>query len=147
MIWFPHRSTNSTLSSSDFQHVKPSIQHGLLDLKQTGVGVFDWCLATNHLQISDSYRHLLGEAANAEMGLLSYIHPEHRSKAAREIRQAASQGLRRFEGMYRMLSSTEKTQVFLLRANLYRDNGQPVRMVGLAIDVTNILKLVLHFGD
>jgi PAS domain-containing protein len=119
-----------------------------LNQPDAGVGVFKWCIETNGVQVTDSYLEMTGAKENeVEHGLLSLIHPSHRKRAARELRRAILGNSERFESLYRMHNNNRVLQMFLFKGIILRRESVPVGIFGMAIDVTNILKLIMQIGS
>lgn len=121
-----------------------------LSRPENGVATFDWCLITNKVWFSDSYRELVGllsDEIQADHGFLSYVHRDDRTRAAREIQEATWGNDASFESLYRMQCFHKATQIALIKAEIVRKNDQAIRMHGLTVDVTNIPRLIMQFGS
>ena len=121
-----------------------------LNRPENGVATFDWCLITNKVRFSDSYRQLLGllsDEVQFDNGFLSYVHRDDRKRAAREIHEAAWGHEESFESLYRMQCFHKATQISLIKAEIVRKDDLAIRMHGLTVDVTNIPRLIMRFGS
>ena len=119
----------------------------LLEQPDTGVGVFKWCVSTNDIKVTDTYRKMTGTSeSELRQGLIGLIHHRHRQRAAREIHQALLGGDECFESLYRVRSRSKTHQIFLFRGSILRSDSNPVAIFGMAIDVTGILSLIMKLG-
>ena len=120
-----------------------------LSQPENGVATFDWCLITDKVRFSDAHRELVGlisDEVQADQGFLSYVHPDDRKRAAREIQEAARGQNDSFESLYRMQCFHKEMQISLIKAEIVRKNDLAVRLHGLTVDVTNIPRLIMRFG-
>ena len=120
-----------------------------LSQPESGVATFDWCLSTNKVRFSDSYRELVGllsDESQADQGFLGYVHRDDRKRAAREIREAVWGHNESFESLYRMQCFHKTMQISLIKAEIVRKDDRAIRLHGLTIDVTNIPRLIMRFG-
>ncbi|HSO42448.1 MAG TPA: PAS domain S-box protein [Rhodospirillales bacterium] len=104
-----------------------------------GVGVWDWDLRANRISWSDSYFRLLGLEPSADLQQLptfySVVHPDDRERAAADVERALTGTTYRSE--YRVLLPSGEVRWIAGQGELLIDaQGRPVRMIGVAYDVT-----------
>ncbi|HEY0273142.1 MAG TPA: PAS domain S-box protein, partial [Chitinophaga sp.] len=102
------------------------------------LGTFNWDLRTNEVQFSDSMAQIFGRRHAAEIThelLISTIHPDDQAARAQAFERAYQTGRLFYVVRLQLPDGTERW----LRVNgriTYDAAGQPERMHGLAIDVT-----------
>ena len=145
MISIPEHPEDST----EIERYFPQLEL-YLSQPENGVATFDWCLITNKVRFSDSYREfvgLLSDEIQMDQGFLSYVHRDDRMRAAREIHEAARSHDESFESLFRMQCFHKATQISLIKAEIVRKDNLAIRMHGLTVDVTNIPRLIMRFGS
>lgn len=145
MISIPKHPEDST----EIERYLPQLEL-YLSQPENGVATFDWCLITNKVRFSDSYREfvgLLSDEFQTDQGFLSYVHRDDRKRATREIQKAACGDDESFESLFRMQCFHMATQISLIKAEIVRKNDLAIRMHGLTVDVTNIPRLIMQFGS
>ncbi len=145
MISIPKHPEDST----EFEPYCPQFDL-YLSQPESGVATFDWCLITNKVRFSDSYRELVGllsDEFQTDKGFLGYVHRDDRKRATREIQEAACGHDESFESLYRMQCFHKAMQISLIKAEIVRKDDLAIRLRGLTVDVTNIPRLIMRFGS
>ncbi|HKW75534.1 MAG TPA: ATP-binding protein [Terriglobales bacterium] len=105
-----------------------------------GIGVWEWDLQTGALAWSDQIRRLHGFTAETFDGRyetwMEAIHPEDRTQVHRAITQAMARN-GEYEVQYRALYPDRSVHWLEARGRAILIGGTPVRMLGVAIDVTS----------
>lgn len=107
------------------------------------VGVWDWDLAANRVSADRRFAEMYGvNPDEAETGApleayLEGIHPEDRQQVAESI-AAALEARGPYRGEYRLGSADGNTKWVLATGTVVVDpSGQPVRIAGVAVDITD----------
>lgn len=109
-------------------------------LEAAGVGVWEWDIATNHLEWSTEHYKLFGKAPFSITPDYeqweSQVHPEDLPGVQEAIRGALEHGTE-YDARYRILLADGSYRWILGRGKAeYSDSGEPVRMNGTVMDVT-----------
>ena len=112
-----------------------------LALDVSGLGTWDRDLATNKIAWSEGMYQIFGRNRDQFSGrpdeILSFVHPDDRAafrKAFDETTQGKSTG---FDQEFRIVRPDGEIRWVLRRAQLIRsDDGRPVSMLGVALDMT-----------
>jgi PAS domain S-box-containing protein len=103
-------------------------------------GVWSWDLTTNDMQWSSEFYRIFGfepgqVAPSFEAGI-SRVHPDDRSQVESLVREAIEQGTP-IDTIHRLVSAGGPTHwVHGISRAYFDEHGQPVRMAGIAMDVT-----------
>jgi PAS domain S-box-containing protein len=105
----------------------------------TGLGTFDWDLATGTVRCSDAYFRVYGVEPRAEGPTyeewLTRVHPEDRAAAGLAVRAGLETG--RYVDRYRIVRPDGTLRWVAGRGVVLRDTaGRPQRFLGLNMDVT-----------
>jgi PAS domain S-box-containing protein len=105
-----------------------------------GIGIWEWDLETGALVWSDEIRRLHGVAADTFDGRyeswMQGIHPEDRGRVDESISQALATG-GEYEVQYRVLFADKSIHWLEARGRAMVIGDIPVRMLGVAMDVTS----------
>ncbi len=107
------------------------------------IGSWEWDLATGAALRSDELHRIYGVEPGAIPGtaeaFLAFVHPDDRARA-QSFERAAASGTGRYAMDYRLLRPDGSVRFIHDEAEIVRDRaGAPVRMVGIAQDVTERL--------
>lgn len=110
-----------------------------------GVGTWEWDIVRNEILWSDEYYPLYGlkpgEMAPSYENWLGTIHPEDRPAVRTLVQAALEQRLPAIEIRFRTLWPNGTVRWLMGRGRLFYDEtGQPVRMAGASMDVTEAQK-------
>jgi PAS domain S-box-containing protein len=110
-----------------------------LDLSHTGS--WDWDLATNKAIWNDNHFYLLGlEPSQEEVTYYTWrdrVHPEDLERAEQSVEQALAQRSE-YESEYRVVHPDGTIRWILGKGrSLYDENGNPIRMLGVILDITD----------
>jgi diguanylate cyclase (GGDEF)-like protein/PAS domain S-box-containing protein len=105
-----------------------------------GVGIWDWNLLTQEMIWDDSmfvlYHLNPDDFSGAVDAWEKSLHPEDRAQAELDV-QAALRGEKPFDTEFRVCWQNGETHHIKAVATVFRDrNGQPIRMLGTNIDIT-----------
>ncbi|MFZ6046262.1 PAS domain S-box protein [Pseudomonas sp. CR3202] len=111
----------------------------------SGVGVWEWDLASDRLLWDDGMCRLYGlPAGDAELSYgdwLAHLHPDDIARVEREV-QAAREGSGRLDIEFRIRRADGEVRVIKGHARLIRDlAGKPLRLVGTNWDVSELRQL------
>jgi PAS domain S-box-containing protein len=103
-------------------------------------GAWDWNIQTNEVYWSDGYRRLLDypldEVPTYDKGVAN-IHPDDRGRAFQVLEDLFRQRLHNWALEYRILTAAGRTRWVAGNAQIsYDEQGKPVRMVGIYVDIT-----------
>ncbi len=106
-----------------------------------GLGVWDWDPRRDEAVWSDQHFRIFGLEPSAqtfgESGFVSMIYPEDRAAARLAIREALRPG-GAFDAEYRIRRKDGQVRWVLSQGQTHCDTGgQPIRMVGLTLDITD----------
>jgi PAS domain S-box-containing protein len=105
-------------------------------------GTWDWDIEKNQLLWSeDTYRmHGLDPSTHPQMSYerwLRSVHPEDRARADERAQQVLAQGQSDYQSELRIIHPMGGLRWILARGRVHYDiHGQPVRMLGIALDIT-----------
>jgi PAS domain S-box-containing protein len=107
--------------------------------KYVGVGIWEWDLQTGALMWSEEIRRLHGFTEETFDGRyetwMESIHPEDRSQVHHSITEAMAKG-GEYEAQYRAVYPDKSIHWLEARGRTIVIGGMPVRMLGVAIDIT-----------
>jgi len=111
-----------------------------LALRHANAGIWEWDLQTNQNTWSEEVWRLYGlEPHRCEPSYeawLAAVHPHDGERAARRVREAASQGSE-LSLEYRTSGRTGEVRWLLARGQPIRDaSGKPIRYLGVVLDIT-----------
>lgn len=115
-------------------------------LDNTLDGYWDWNIVTNYEYLSPSWKNQLGysdsELENSTSTWMKLIHPDDLSDALQQFADhVKSKGKSKFEVISRYTHKLGHTVDILCRGCVCEwDNDKPVRMVGVHIDITDLIK-------
>lgn len=104
------------------------------------VGVWDWDIQTDSLSWSkDLYTTFGLEPGSFTPSFESWIeciHPDDRERIRLSVKQALSEG-REIEEEYRIIRSDGQLRWLVGKGRIYKgEDGHPIRMIGIALDIT-----------
>ena len=106
-----------------------------------GVGVWDWNLETNEVNVDPALKSSLGyadgEIANHSDQLSQLIHPDDAAAVLARIRESAEDPYPTSEVEFRMVHRDGGIRWFLSRGSYVRRNGGPAYLTGTYIDITD----------
>lgn len=110
-----------------------------LTQRASGIGTWEWDPATGRMFGSDEWLHLLGlEPGQSDVfsAWVDRIHPDDRERVLEAHRHCIEHGSSEVE--YRSIRASSGETIWILRRStmLVGDAAQPLRMVGVGIDVT-----------
>lgn len=113
----------------------------LLSQQAAGSGIWDWDMATGELNWSDELFHLFGldpKESQASFDLWRKIlHPQDRQRTEDRLNEAIRDRIR-LQNEYRIILPTgEERWINALGDTTYDGQGNPKRMTGICIDVTD----------
>ncbi|MGH9564880.1 MAG: PAS domain-containing sensor histidine kinase, partial [Candidatus Angelobacter sp.] len=107
--------------------------------KYVGVGIWEWDLQTGALMWSEEIRRLHGFTEETFDGRyetwMESIHPEDRSQVHHSITEAMAKG-GEYQAQYRAVYPDKSIHWLEARGRTIVIGGMPVRMLGVAIDIT-----------
>lgn len=127
---------------SAHDHIHDHIQARYdLAIKTGKVGIWDWNLITNHLQVDGYFRDILGYDPSHQLEhistWLSLVDPEDLPPLVQQLRQFIAGDQDGFALEYRMRHRRGKTLWVETRGILLRDDqGQPTRVICMGTNVT-----------
>ena len=112
-------------------------------LKNADIGILDWPLDSNRLYLSPSFKNILGyqDAQFAETfdELIQHVQLDERNRFELEIQSAIEDGTEKFQALFPLTHRGGYRAWFLFRLRVLRsDDGTPTRLVGVAMDITEI---------
>ncbi|AOE87600.1 PAS domain S-box protein [Pseudomonas sp. TCU-HL1] len=116
----------------------------------SGVGVWEWDLASDRMLWDDGMCRLYGRTEGGELSYAdwrAHLHPDDAVRAEREV-LAAREGTRRLDIEFRIRRSDGDQRVLKGHARLVCDaDGKPLRMVGTNWDVSELRQLAERLRD
>lgn len=115
-------------------------------IRDGGVGLWDWDLATDEVHFSDEWKRQLGYASDEVEGAYEEwqrrVHPDDLKPTLAVIRNSIAAASTNHETVVRMLHKDGSYRWILAQASLVLDDeGKPARMRGSHIDVTDRKRL------
>jgi PAS domain S-box-containing protein len=112
-----------------------------LALDVTGLGAWDRDLVTNKIVWTDGMYRIFGRRHEEFHGtpdeVLSYVHPDDRAMFRRVFEETVQGRTSRFGQEFRIVRPDGEVRWVLRRAQVIRsDDGRPVSMLGVALDIT-----------
>ncbi len=112
-------------------------------LARADIGIFDWPLQTNKMYLSPSFKKILGYDEHEFLTELDtwwpLFHADDCDQVASEIEAAICSGSDKYRALHRMKHRNGTVIWFLFRASILRSkNRMPTRMIGAAIDVSDV---------
>ncbi|BCL36968.1 PAS domain S-box protein [Nostoc sp. MS1] len=114
-----------------------------LDLAQKSgkIGSFDWRISTDvnfwSQELEAIYGLQPGEFGGTFADWSKWVHPDDLAKVEAELHQVVTTGLKEFITDFRIIRADKSVCWLQARARIFYDDcGQPLRMVGVNIDVT-----------
>ena len=106
----------------------------------TGIGIWDWDLATGVTTVSAAYRRLYGLPPDSPMpdfaGWLARVHPTDRDQAGATAEAGLAAG--GYEDEFRILRPDGEVRWLAARGTTLHDaTGRPARFLGVNIDITD----------
>jgi|GEM_PF-1162002 len=110
------------------------------------VGTWDWDIATGGLIWSPQIYSIFGVSADqfeaSYDNFLSVVHPDDRDKVTSAVREALEYDVL-YDVEHRLILRNGKERYVHERGQVYRDeNGAPVRMIGVVLDITERIRFV-----
>ncbi|BAN50766.1 PAS domain S-box protein [Metapseudomonas resinovorans] len=116
----------------------------------SGVGVWEWDLASDRLLWDEGMYRLYGRSAGDELSYAdwrTHLHPDDAARAEREV-LAAREGSQHLDIEFRILRADGGQRVLKGHARLVCDgDGRPLRMVGTNWDVSELRQLAERLRD
>jgi PAS domain S-box-containing protein len=114
------------------------------------VGLWDWDLRTNHVYYSPEWKRQIGYADDEISEDFSEwqtrLHPEDLDRALQTIQAFLADPGPNFELEFRFRHRDDSYRHILSRGSVLRDNlGQPVRLLGSHVDITERIELQAQF--
>jgi PAS domain S-box-containing protein len=111
-----------------------------LALQSAGVGTWSWDPATNLITWDDFVRRLFGVPSHAPadqyQDVVALVHPDDRDRITREMTASVEHDVP-YDTEFRVVWPDGTERALASRGKVYRDtNGQPVRMSGVCLDIT-----------
>jgi PAS domain S-box-containing protein len=110
-------------------------------VQSTNIGIWDWDLNSNNVYLSPEWKRQLGyenhELANTFQEWESRIHPEDHERALSAIAAYLSRRESHLEIEHRLRHKDGSYRWILARGMLIKIHGQPTRIVGIHLDVTD----------
>lgn len=110
-----------------------------LALESAGMGTWDWNLLTNEVIYSEQLKLIFGLPADSNyrtyQALLNCIHPEDRHAVTQSVAQAIERD-RNFSTEFRVIWADGSIHWVANRGQVYYENGKPMRLLGIAMDIT-----------
>lgn len=107
-----------------------------------GVGIFDWDIRADRTYWFDESKKIFGIAEDSTRTSEYWkklIHPDDMGRARDKIAQAILERRSEVEGEYRIVRPNGDVRWISSRGMIsYDDSGRPVRMIGTAIDITEL---------
>jgi signal transduction histidine kinase/PAS domain-containing protein len=112
-----------------------------LALEAAGMGIWDWNIATDEIVYSDSLKLVLNRQSNRThltyQEFINCVHPDDQELVARKVTRAIKEGID-YNSEFRVVWPDgsihwlgDKGRVY------YSQSGQPLRMVGVTMDITS----------
>ncbi len=110
-----------------------------LALESAGMGTWDWNLLTNKVVYSEELKLIFGLPTGVKYrtyeALINCIHPEDRNLVAQSVAKAIEQD-KNYSVEFRVIWADSSIHWVANRGQVYDNNGQPIRMLGIASDIT-----------
>jgi len=106
------------------------------------VGLWDWDLATNHVQYSPEWKRQIGydehEITDSFEEWQSRVHPEDLAPTLARVHRAIADGSAEYFTEFRFRHKDGSYRWILAQSSVFRDDaGRPIRVLGSHIDITN----------
>lgn len=133
-------STDITERKKAQDRVRDSEERLNLALRSSGIGTWDWDIATGAITWDDYMHPLFGLAPRSFPGgfgdFMRLVHPDDRAGVAEAVRLAVEEHAE-YESEFRVVWADGTVRSITARGQVYRDEGeQPLRMTGVCWDVT-----------
>ncbi|WP_165422760.1 PAS domain-containing sensor histidine kinase [Ktedonosporobacter rubrisoli] len=138
----PDASSNGTTTSGENATLAAFPQEGLLELaiQAAGAGLWDWDLLNNHLTWSDQCKKLFGLPPDREMSFevfVNTLHPDDLPVMDQALIESLVQRAE-YNVEYRVIWPDKSVHWIDARGRaIYNPQGDPIRMVGIALDITS----------
>lgn len=134
-----HRMQAESALRKSEQRLRHSEERLRVAATAAGIGVWHWRPGTTYVEVTANWRNLFGVAPEVPVTIETWsacLHPEDRDRAVREL-NASSDEHRDFNTEYRIVhpDGTVRWVVDRGRAR-YDENGRPVNMTGVNVDIT-----------
>jgi PAS domain S-box-containing protein len=120
--------------------LRDSEQRLRLAQEAASAGVWDWEISTGRTNWSEPYYHLYGLPASTPSSYETWrkmVHPEDRESVTQAIGNTLAMRRTEFELSYRITRRNGEVAWIADRARVfYSGSGEPLRMIGIAIDIT-----------
>lgn len=119
-------------------------------VRSSNIGLWDWDLVTNSVFFSAEWKSQLGYADDELPSVLaeweSRLHPEDREATLAAVKRYLQGDDSDYEVEFRLRHKDGSWVWILARASMVRDaGGQPIRMMGCHIDITERKRLIAQF--
>ncbi|MBD1842933.1 PAS domain-containing protein [Cyanobacteria bacterium FACHB-63] len=119
-----------------------------LALEAAQMGAWEWDLVTDQLSWSPNYIELVGLDSNSCPTVLqdweTMVHPSDRAAAQARLSHAL-QSATELQDEYRIIKPTGEIRWLSCKGQIYRnEQGEPVRMLGITQDITQVKHQELH---
>jgi PAS domain S-box-containing protein len=123
------------------QRIREAHERLTLALDVSDLGTWDRDLTTGRIVWSEGMYRIFGRSHDQFSGtadeVLSFVHPDDRAAFRRAFQETVRTGSSGFGQDFRIVRPDGETRWVLRRAQLVRaDDGQPMSMLGVALDVT-----------
>ncbi|QDU39888.1 Phytochrome-like protein cph1 [Maioricimonas rarisocia] len=131
--------TERVLAEESLRHTKQQLQ---LALTAADVGLWDWEVPTNRVYYSPEFKAQLGYGPDTHWDTYDHwrnlLHPDDLAAALQILRDYFDGKLPEYESTFRLRHRDGSYRWILSKGKLYHDDdGQPVRMIGVHVDVTD----------
>ncbi len=129
---------------------RQKVQQRLELAQQAGkIGTFEWNIQSNEVTWTAELEALYGQAPGSFDGKsanwLQTLHPDDRAKTEQELRQAVKVG-QGLDTEFRIICPNGEIRWIAVKSSLFHDpTGQPLRMIGIHMDITEKKQLEAQF--
>jgi PAS domain S-box-containing protein len=110
-----------------------------LALESAGMGTWDWNLLTNEVVCNEELKSIFGLLADVNyrtyQALLDCVHSEDRQAVTQSLETAINNSSN-YSVEFRVVWADGSIHWVVNRGQVYDDNGKPMRLLGIAMDIT-----------
>jgi two-component system cell cycle sensor histidine kinase/response regulator CckA len=133
----------------DLTELKATEDRLLLALSAGSMGVWEWNLNTNTVKWSEGLERIAGLEPGTFGGTLDAFHAivnqEDNATASAQLRDAIESGSDQFESEFRLNRPDGTFRWVATRGRVSRVDGRPERVLGVALDISNLRTLEKQF--